>query len=135
MHLVGQVDGRSGCVGSGAGDRTNVGAGRIVSVGHAGSEIGSTGRIVPVGTIVTLYPKVRSDNYFQIIRQAGVSDGEEVCGRIASLGELVDEGSIRVVENLAVAVVLHHDQEDMVESWDTCSTLNIVTIPGERHAR
>src|ERR1039458_6411271 len=36
----------------------------------------------------------------------------------SSSGVLVDEAGVRIVENLSVAMVFHHDHENMVEMWD-----------------
>ncbi len=42
-------------------------------------------------------------------------DGEVVGGQIGGLGVAVDELGVGVVKNLGVAMVLHHDEENMVE--------------------
>jgi hypothetical protein len=44
----------------------------------------------------------------------------EVVGRkIGGTGVAVDERSVRVVENLVVAVVFHHDYEDVIKMWNS----------------
>lgn len=74
---------------------------------------------MPIGVVVTVNPEIRSPNNFQIVRQAWVSHGKIVSGKVRLLGIPVDVWSVGIVKDLGIAVVLHHDQENVVQSRNT----------------
>jgi hypothetical protein len=70
---------------------------------------------VPVGAVVVENNEVGAADDLKIVGGAGVSDAEVVGGDVGGLGQLIEEGGVGVVDDLAVAVVLHHDDEDVIE--------------------
>lgn len=72
-------------------------------------------QVVPVRIVVTLHTKVRTTDHFQVVRQTGMANGELIRRQVRRMGQLVYEGRVWVVENLAVAVILHHDEEHVVQ--------------------
>jgi hypothetical protein len=56
-----------------------------------------------------------------------VADGEVIGGRIGKICVLVSERRVRVANDLAVPMVLHHDDEDVVEMRYT----SIAVVAGE----
>ncbi len=76
--------------------------------------------------------EVGSAHDFEVVRQAGVSYREIVVGRVGRLRQLIDIGRIRIVDDLAVAVVLHHDDEDVVKVGNAFGG---GTLLGEQRAR
>jgi len=48
-----------------------------------------------------------------------MSDREVVGRQISGTGILVDELGVRIVENLAVTVVFHHDEENVIKMWNS----------------
>ncbi len=100
-------------------DGANGGARRVVGVRDSGGEIRRAAAVMPVGRVVALHAEVRSAHDFEVVGQAGVSDGKVIRGEIGGPGVLVDEPGVRIVENLSVTMVFHHDHENMVEMRDT----------------
>ena len=56
---------------------------------------------------------------------------EIIGGGVGISGELIDERSIRIVNNLAVTVIFHHNDEHVIERWDA---LGYGTLLGREHA-
>jgi hypothetical protein len=63
--------------------------------------------------------EVRTANDLEVVGQARVRDREVVRREIGGFGVLVDEAGIRIVEDLAVTMILHHDHLDVVEVRNT----------------
>ena len=67
------------------------------------------------GELSRAHAEVRSADDFEIIGQAGVRDGEVVRGEVRGLRVVVDERRVRIADDLAVAVIFHHDHEHVIE--------------------
>ncbi len=117
--LIGVIDGRGGGIGTftvdGAVGRRCIGIER----GDAADDVGCAGGAVPVGRVVVEHTEVGSAEHFNVVGEAGVGHTKVAGTDVGRMGKLVDEGSVGIVENLAVAMVLHHDHKDVVEVGDT----------------
>jgi len=76
---------------------------------------GLQARIMPIWIVIALHAEIGAANNFEIVGQAWMTDREVFLREIGFLGQAVDEWSVGIVHDLAVAVVLHHDQKHMVE--------------------
>ena len=56
---------------------------------------------------------------FQIVGQAGMGDGEIIVRAIGRFRQLVDKRIIGIADDLAVPVVFHHDDENVIQLWHT----------------
>src|SRR5579864_3859975 len=90
-------------IGPGAGDWANWStASRAIQVRRGwSSDIGCTAQVVKVRWVVTAYAEVRSADHLQVIRRTRVTDREVIDSRISSLCQLVGEGCVRIVHDLA----------------------------------
>jgi hypothetical protein len=70
---------------------------------------------VPCRVVVVEHAEIRSADDFEIIGQARMRDCEVVGGEVRTMRHLVDVWRVRIVENLAVAMVFHHDDEHVAE--------------------
>ena len=75
-----------------------------------------TPKVDPIRPVVIGDTEIGSADHFQIIRCTGVANGVVVRGAICGLRIGVDEGGIRIPENVRICLVLHHDEEYVVES-------------------
>ena len=69
------------------------------------------------GAIVAANAEIRAADDFQIVGQAGMPDGEIVGREIHFLvgDQAVQVRLVRVIDHLLIAVILHHDDENMVQ--------------------
>ena len=77
---------------------------------------------MPIGIVIGMDTEIGGADDFQVVGEAGMGDGEVVGGAVSALGVLIDEGRVGIVDDLGVAVILHHDDEDVIQtgnaSWD-----------------
>jgi hypothetical protein len=73
---------------------------------------------VPVGRVVVDDSEVGAADDLEVVGQARVSNREVIRGQVGGLGVAGDEGRVGVAQNLPVVVVLHHDDEDVIEARD-----------------
>jgi len=73
---------------------------------------------VPIRRVVVEHAEVGATNGLQIVGEAGVGHGEVILRQAGRPGVLVDERGVRIVQDLAVTMVLHHDHEHVVEVWN-----------------
>ena len=130
--LIGVIDGRGGGIGTFTVDGAVWRGCRGIERGDAADDVGSAGGAVPVGGVVVEKAEVGSAQYFNVVGEAGVGHTKVAGTNVGRMGKLVDEGSVGIVENLAVAVVLHHDHEDMVEMGDSFGNSSFLSGKGSR---
>lgn len=73
-------------------------------------------------------PEVRGADYLEIVGQAGMRHCEIVFRQICRFSILVDERRVRIVDDLAVPMVLHHDHKYMIQARNA---LGNRTLSGE----
>ena len=117
-YFIGAIGDRRFGIGADAPDGADVAAVWSIEVGLHAAEIGLAIHVVPVRVVVGAHAEVRATDDFEIVGGARVADGEVIGGGVRGLGELVRKGGVRVADDLAVAVVFHHDHEDVIEAWD-----------------
>ena len=117
--FVGVIDGRRGGIGTFTVDGAVWRRCRGIERGDSADDVGSAGGAVPVGGVVIEQTEVGSAEHFNVVGEAGVGHTKVAGANVGRMSKLVDEGSVGIVENLAVAMVLHHDHKDVVEVGDT----------------
>src|SRR6266851_4766111 len=117
LNFIGAVNRRGGGVGAGSPDRANVRASRIVRIDRAAAQVGDAIKVVPVGVVVRVHAKVGTAGNLQVIGQAGMGHGEIVCGRVAGIGQVIGEGGVGISYDLAVPVIFHHDDKNVIQLW------------------
>ncbi len=68
--------------------------------------------------MVVQHAEIRTADDLQVIGQAGMANGEIIGREPGVAGQLVGERHERIVDDLRIAVIFHHDQEYMVEMAD-----------------
>jgi hypothetical protein len=115
LHFVRGIN-RGNCrIGSLARDRADRRARRVVGVRGLRGQIGQAVEIVPVRVVVALDTEVRAADDLEVVAQARVRDCVVVDAKIRKQRIAVRERSVRIVDDLTEAVVLHHDDEHVIE--------------------
>lgn len=96
----------------------------VIGVHNAGHDVGRTRCAAPVRGVVAADAEIGAANDLEVVGKARMADGKIVGGEIDPLAcdETVEVRLIGIFVDLLVAVVLHHDHEDMIKMPDTLGT-------------
>ena len=111
-------------------------AAAVVGVRDPGGDVGRAGGVAPVRGVIAADSKVGASDDFEVIGEAGMADGEVVGGEVDAAGVdlAVQIRLVGVVDDLLVAVVFHHDQEDVIEMGDAAGMILLSESDGgQRH--
>src|SRR5882724_4084901 len=87
---------------------------------------------MPIGSVVTQHAEVRTTYNLEVVGQARVRQRKVVCRQVSSRRILVNKASVRVLENFGVAMVFHHDEENVVQMRNTLRDAALLSDAG-RH--
>jgi hypothetical protein len=90
---------------------------------------------VPIGIIVAQYAEVGCANRFEVVGETGMRNGEVVGRQVGGLRIGVDKRCVGVVENLGIAVVLHHDDKDVIQMGNALGNRADLRKGCARHGR